>query len=83
MIEFFPERNAYLCRERYVNMIDPSINHSLWSKEEDLKMIDLIKKYGFGKWAKIAREMPGRTDNMCLTRGRTLRSKLLKKFKVS
>ncbi|GFR15128.1 myb-like protein L, partial [Trichonephila clavata] len=72
MMEFFPGRNAYTLRERYVNVLDPNLKFVQWTKKEDQNLISLIKKYGFGKWSKISKEMNGRTDNNCLIRAKYL-----------
>jgi hypothetical protein len=39
-------------RERYINFIRPNISQDDWTIEEDLKLVDLINKYG-QKWKKI------------------------------
>ncbi|XP_055952564.1 snRNA-activating protein complex subunit 4-like isoform X2 [Argiope bruennichi] len=72
MKEYLPGRNPYTIRERYVNMLDPYIKHGPWSKAEDQKLIALTQKYGYGRWSRIAKEMKGRTDNMCLIRANNL-----------
>ncbi|GFY61945.1 transcription factor MYB3R-2 [Trichonephila inaurata madagascariensis] len=72
MREFFPGRNTYTLRERYVNILDPKLKCAQWTKIEDEKLISLIEEYGFGKWSKISKEMNGRTDNNCLIRARWL-----------
>lgn len=33
-----------------------------WTKEEDLKLGDAVKKLGGRSWKKIAEFLPGRTD---------------------
>lgn len=57
-----PGRIGKQCRERWHNHLDPSIDRSPFSEEEDTKIIGLVKQFG-PKWAKISKDLPGRTDN--------------------
>ena len=57
-----PGRIGKQCRERWHNHLDPSIDRSAFSEEEDSKIIGLVKQFG-PKWAKISKALPGRTDN--------------------
>ncbi|KAJ5074215.1 myb-related protein 3r-1-like [Anaeramoeba ignava] len=61
--EFITGRTSKQCRERWRNHLDPSINHSKWTDEEDDKLIRLHQKYG-NRWATIAKYIEGRPDNM-------------------
>ncbi|KAG8193966.1 hypothetical protein JTE90_013661 [Oedothorax gibbosus] len=72
MQEFFTGRPIYSIRERYVNTLNPGLRLGCWSKAEDMELIKLIKKHGYGKWSYISRFLPGRTDNMCYNRTRRL-----------
>lgn len=57
-----PGRIGKQCRERYRNHLDPNINHSNWTDEEDILLFKLHNQYG-NKWVKISSMMPGRSDN--------------------
>ncbi|GAA5906846.1 uncharacterized protein JCM6883_005706 [Sporobolomyces salmoneus] len=55
-------RSGKQCRERWHNHLDPSINKSEWTPEEDALIKELYSKLG-SRWAEMARHLPGRPDN--------------------
>ncbi|KAK8921709.1 Transcription factor MYB44 [Platanthera zijinensis] len=55
-------RSGKSCRLRWCNQLDPKINRSAFSEEEEEKLLEAHRYYG-NKWAVIARLFPGRTDN--------------------
>ncbi|KAF9897134.1 Myblike DNAbinding domain-containing protein, partial [Lobosporangium transversale] len=65
-----PGRTDVQCRERYMNVLAPSIKSGAWTPEEVERLLDLVKIHGEGKWALIASKMDGRTDNQCARRYR-------------
>ena len=60
--KWIPNRTDVQCRERYWNILDPKINHTNWSSEEDNKLLEAWEKLDF-KWSQIAMVMGTRTDN--------------------
>ncbi|GFH55585.1 homeodomain-like protein [Chaetoceros tenuissimus] len=58
----FKVKSAMQCRDRWCNHLDPNINKSPWTKEEDMLLIKLQKEKG-NSWTKIAKCMNGRTEN--------------------
>ena len=60
---YLPGRSRKQVRERWHNQLDPNvIKDNTWSEEEDRIILSNIEQHG-NKWAKIALQLPGRTDN--------------------
>ncbi|GAA6018348.1 hypothetical protein JCM11491_005941 [Sporobolomyces phaffii] len=55
-------RSGKQCRERWHNHLNPSINKSEWTPEEDALIKELYAKIG-SRWAEMAKYLPGRPDN--------------------
>lgn len=55
-------RDRKQIRDRYNNYVNPNINHSEWTEEEEFLFEIYQKKFG-NKWCEIAKRMPGRSEN--------------------
>lgn len=55
-------RTGKQCRERWHNHLSAGITKQPWSLEEELTLFDMHEKIG-NKWAEVAKNIPGRTDN--------------------
>jgi hypothetical protein len=60
--EYFSNRTGKQIRDRSTNYLDPEINKSKFTIEEDLRILDLYKKYG-KKWSLLKQFVPGRSSD--------------------
>jgi hypothetical protein len=75
-------RNPRQIRERYRFYLDPSISKAPWTREEDLKLIELIKQYRTS-WKKIAESFEGRNEVNVKNRWKYYLSKHCSDFKTN
>ncbi|XP_015952298.2 transcription factor MYB20 isoform X3 [Arachis duranensis] len=55
-------RTGKSCRLRWVNYLHPGLKHGKMSPHEQQLVMHLHSKWG-NRWSRIARKLPGRTDN--------------------
>eukprot|EP00924_Labyrinthula_sp_SR-Ha-C_P008047 snap_masked-scaffold_11-processed-gene-1.37-mRNA-1 protein AED:0.26 eAED:0.26 QI:0/-1/0/1/-1/1/1/0/366 len=60
-------RTAKQCRDRFRLKLDPNINHGPWTPEEDELLLKLHEEVG-RQWTRIAKLLPGRTENAVKSR---------------
>ncbi|EAX91949.1 Myb-like DNA-binding domain containing protein [Trichomonas vaginalis G3] len=59
------KRSSAQCSQRWLRSLNPLINKSHWTPEEDYRLLNAVQKFGEKSWTKIAAELSGRTDCQC------------------
>ncbi|XP_047313560.1 transcription factor MYB48-like isoform X1 [Impatiens glandulifera] len=67
-------RTGKSCRLRWVNYLHPGLKRGKMTKQEETLVLELHSKWG-NRWSRIARKLPGRTDNEIKNYWRTLMRK--------
>ena len=62
-----PGKSGQQCAQRWRHKVNPKISGDHWTEEEDTLLKQLVEVHG-KKWARIAKEMPGRTDQQVMGR---------------
>lgn len=62
LLEKGVEKSPRQVRERWVNQLDPHLEHDSLNSEDHVKLLDLHSKYG-NSWKTIAKNFEGRSDN--------------------
>lgn len=60
-----PHRNSSQCNQRWIRILDPSINRKQWTPEEDSKLREAVGVLGKKSWSQITKVIFGRTDVQC------------------
>eukprot|EP00250_Pteridium_aquilinum_P007456 c17166_g1_i1 orf=371-1909(-) len=66
--ELLKDRSDVQCLHRWQKVLNPNLVKGPWTKEEDEKITELVKKNGAKKWSVIARSLPGRIGKQCRER---------------
>ena len=64
----YPDRADVQCHQRWSKVLDPEIKKGQWTKEEDEKLSDLVRKYGSKRWTLVAIHVKGRISKQCRER---------------
>jgi len=66
--ELGTRRTPVQCFRRYQRSLNTNLMRSKWTKAEDEKLIEAVKRLGDRNWQQIAHDMEGRTGQQCLHR---------------
>ncbi|RLM70031.1 myb-related protein MYBAS1-like [Panicum miliaceum] len=75
-------RTGKSCRLRWLNYLHPGLKHGRMSPQEERLIIELHARWG-NRWSRIARRLPGRTDNEIKNYWRTHMRKKAQERKMS
>ncbi|CAN1321978.1 MYB-like transcription factor EOBII [Linum perenne] len=76
------KRTGKSCRLRWLNYLRPDVRRGNITLDEQILIMDLHSKWG-NRWSKIAKHLPGRTDNEIKNYWRTRIQKHLKQSEQS
>jgi len=65
---FFTDRSDVQCSQRWQKVLSPELIKGPWTKEEDQKVVELVKLYGPKKWSIISQKLKGRIGKQCRER---------------
>lgn len=69
-------RTRSQCSQRWTRSLDPAISREKWSKEDEMKLIELVESLPLPSWETIAEQIGNRTGPQCRYRYGQLRPKL-------
>jgi len=81
--EHVPGRSGYQCRERYLFTLDPGINFTAWSSEEDRKLVEIMGSARDPDWAGLKAAFPGRSSKQCRARYHNIKKRSVEKIERS
>lgn len=64
IVNYVPNRSENQCRARYNQHLNPALNKSKFTTEENERLTKLVGLQGPGKWADMAVHFPGRHREM-------------------
>eukprot|EP00249_Psilotum_nudum_P024573 c29226_g1_i2 orf=382-2736(-) len=73
-------RTEVQCRERWCNVLDPSLKLEEWTDQEDRRLEEAVAKHGKHHWCAVANDLKPRTDNQCWRRWKCLHPEHLSEF---
>ena len=65
-------RTRSQCSQRWHRGLDPRICKDQWTREEEVKLVALVRQYGDASWTNIASKMGNRSDVQCRYRYRQI-----------
>ncbi|KAF5393566.1 hypothetical protein D9757_000239 [Collybiopsis confluens] len=60
--------SPHQCHMRFMRSLDPQVNKSPWTTDEDDRLNKIISAIGTSNWVDVARHISGRTNEMCRER---------------
>ena len=61
-------RSDQQCMYRWQKSLRPDVTKGPWTEEEDVKVVELVRKHGAKRWSLIASQLPGRIGKQCRER---------------
>lgn len=65
---YFFDRSDIQCQHRWCKVLNPNLVKGAWTKEEDEKVIKLVREIGAKHWTQISKHLQGRTGKQCRER---------------